>query len=217
MVPSPAATILGNVFLGTFTTRLGSNLSNNNSRQDSDNTAIGTVSHYGTGAPVSSTWQVGDTIWNSAPSLGSPLGWINTVAGTPGTWQPFGGVGVALSTAGPATQYLDKTGNYSTPSITTSTNCSSAASPAVCGSAAAGSVLIAVGVSNVQVSTSAVTANSQIFFMPDASLGLRLGVTCNTTLTPFYISTRSPGSSFTIATTAAVSVNPMCGSYMIIN
>ena len=46
-----------------------------------------------TSAPATGTWAVGDFIRNSAPSeLGSAsskyviLGWVCTVAGTPGTW-----------------------------------------------------------------------------------------------------------------------------------
>lgn len=44
-------------------------------------------------APTTGTWQQGDKVWNSQPSeLGSAsskyviIGWVCTVAGTPGTW-----------------------------------------------------------------------------------------------------------------------------------
>lgn len=40
--------------------------------------------------PSSGTWKVGDVVWNTAPSVGGNLGWICTVAGTPGTWIVFG-------------------------------------------------------------------------------------------------------------------------------
>ena len=36
--------------------------------------------------PTTGTWVVGDRVINSAPSVGSPKGWICTVAGTSGTW-----------------------------------------------------------------------------------------------------------------------------------
>jgi parallel beta-helix repeat protein len=39
-----------------------------------------------TGAPVSLTWTRGDTAWNEEPTVGQPIGWMCTVAGTPGTW-----------------------------------------------------------------------------------------------------------------------------------
>lgn len=99
----------------------------------------------------------------------------------------------------------------------TATNCNSAASPAVCGSAAAGSVTIAATATTVQVNTSAVTANSQILLMYDASLGTRLGVTCNTTEPALYgVTARTAGTSFTITATAST-VNPACFSYIVEN
>lgn len=40
--------------------------------------------------PSSGSWQVGDLCWNSAPAVGSPLGWVCTTAGaTGGTWTSF--------------------------------------------------------------------------------------------------------------------------------
>ena len=45
---------------------------------------------YATAAPSTGTWKVGDRIFNSAPSVGQPKGWICTVAGTPGTWVSEG-------------------------------------------------------------------------------------------------------------------------------
>ena len=44
----------------------------------------------GTAAPTTGTWAVGDTVGNSAPTAGGVVGWVCTVAGTPGTWVPFG-------------------------------------------------------------------------------------------------------------------------------
>jgi len=41
-------------------------------------------------APSTGTWKVGDVVWNTAPAVGGNLGWICTVAGTPGTWIVFG-------------------------------------------------------------------------------------------------------------------------------
>lgn len=44
-------------------------------------------------SPTAGTWGAGDIVWNSAPVLESNnmliLGWICTVGGTPGTWQPM--------------------------------------------------------------------------------------------------------------------------------
>lgn len=39
-----------------------------------------------TASPAAGTWNVGDIVWNTEPSVGNPIGWMCTVAGTPGTW-----------------------------------------------------------------------------------------------------------------------------------
>jgi len=96
-------------------------------------------------------------------------------------------------------------------------NCSSAASPAVCGSAAVGSVVVAAGATSVVVNTTAVTANSQILLTYDASLGAKLGVTCNTTEPALYgITARVAATSFTI-TSSSPTTNPVCFSYSLAN
>ncbi len=69
---------------------------------------------------------------------------------------------------------------------------------------------------SVTVNTTAVTANSEIFVFNDDSLGTRLGVTCNTGLDNVLISSRVPGTSFTVTGSAPVT-NPNCYSYLIVN
>lgn len=103
--------------------------------------------------------------------------------------------------------------------VNTTTNCSSSASPAVCGSAAAGSFVIAAAGTSVTVNTSAVTANSQIFVQEDESLGTKLSVTCNTGIlaNPPAVTARSAGVSFAVGVTAGLAVNPVCFSYWIVN
>jgi parallel beta-helix repeat protein len=39
-----------------------------------------------TGAPTILSWTRGDQAWNEEPAVGQPIGWMCTVAGTPGTW-----------------------------------------------------------------------------------------------------------------------------------
>jgi hypothetical protein len=93
--------------------------------------------------------------------------------------------------------------------VCTSTSC--AADPA-------GFVSIAVGSASVTVTTSAVTANSQILAQMDTSLASALGVTtCNNATKLYYVSARTPGTSFTISTATALATNPACLSYVIIN
>jgi hypothetical protein len=91
----------------------------------------------------------------------------------------------------------------------------------VCGAAPAGAFVILVGATTVTVNTTAVTANSEIHVTPDASLGARLGVTCNSTgavaFAGFGVSARTPGTSFTVTTLGAVATNPACYSYIIVN
>jgi hypothetical protein len=45
---------------------------------------------FATAAPTTGLWPVGAHVFNSAPSIGQPKGWICTVAGTPGTWVSEG-------------------------------------------------------------------------------------------------------------------------------
>lgn len=45
---------------------------------------------WGTAAPTQTfhgKWNAGDQLWNSAPTVGQPIGWVCTAAGTPGTWR----------------------------------------------------------------------------------------------------------------------------------
>ena len=42
-----------------------------------------------TAPPTSGDWNVFDAVWNSAPAVGNPEGWVCTTAGSPGTWTPL--------------------------------------------------------------------------------------------------------------------------------
>lgn len=44
----------------------------------------------GSAAPTTGAYKVSDRIYNSSPSAGGYVGWVCTVAGTPGTWKEFG-------------------------------------------------------------------------------------------------------------------------------
>ncbi len=103
----------------------------------------------------------------------------------------------------------------------TKTNCASSASPAVCGSSAAGMVVIAAGATSVVVNTTAVTANSEVQVSEDQSLGTALTVTCNTqaltTLGAPRVTARTAATSFTISIDVAPTTNPMCVTYSVVN
>jgi len=49
---------------------------------------------YEASAPTSGTWPLGWIRWNTAPVAGENVGWVCTVAGTPGTWMPFGTISI---------------------------------------------------------------------------------------------------------------------------
>jgi hypothetical protein len=106
-------------------------------------------------------------------------------------------------------------GNLLTP------NCSSSASPAVCGTNMAGSVAIPAGVnSTLVVDTTAVDGNSQILLQIDEGLGSKLGITCNTTLSTLthpVVTARTAGTSFTIQMSSTTTTNPVCVSYLVLN
>jgi hypothetical protein len=137
-------------------------------------------------------------------SSGSPLSVSWTLYGASGITAKAGGVNAIGGTVA-ASRWL------------TDTPCVSTASPAVCGTVAAGSSVVAAAATIEVVNTTAPTANSQILITPDSSLGARLSVTCNTTVNPMSISARTAGTSFTAAVTVAPAVNPLCFSWWIIN
>jgi hypothetical protein len=100
-------------------------------------------------------------------------------------------------------------------------NCTSSASPALCGAAAAGSVTIAAGATTIVVDNTLISANSTIIVTEDESLGTKLGVTCNTqsllVLGSPRVTARSGATSFTVAIDVAPTTNPMCIGYQVIN
>lgn len=90
-------------------------------------------------------------------------------------------------------------------------NCAVAGATPACAAAPAGASSIVDGATAVTISTTAVTANSEIPVWMDMSLGSRLGVTCNTTFEGCWISARTAGTSFTVTCQAdPAGANPMC-------
>jgi hypothetical protein len=100
----------------------------------------------------------------------------------------------------------------------TLSNCRSAALPAKCDSAPAGSFVLEAGSTTARVDTTAVTANSQILIIEDSSLGANLGVPCNkTTGRTYMITDRVPGLSFTVRSSFAPTDHPACLSFQLLN
>ena len=106
------------------------------------------------------------------------------------------------------------------PAGVTASNCSSGASPAVCGSARAGSVAVPTGATpTLVIDSSAVTATSEILLNVDESATIA-GTTCNTTLATLVnpvVTARSAGTSFTIQMNSTLATNPACVDYQIVN
>jgi hypothetical protein len=48
---------------------------------------------HGVSAPTEKSWNKGDLVWNSNPVKTGYVGWICTMSGTPGIWEPFGYIG----------------------------------------------------------------------------------------------------------------------------
>lgn len=83
---------------------------------------------YGTTAPSSGNWIVGDVVLNSGPATGEGAGWICTAAGAPGTWVEFG----RIANQGAAIADLTTTATSGTlPTADGSVTIANAASPTV--------------------------------------------------------------------------------------
>lgn len=106
-------------------------------------------------------------------------------------------------------------------SIATTNTCALTGATVNCGSAAAGAVDVAAGANqSTIVSSTVVTAASQIILQVDQSLGTLLGVTCNTTGVTgaiAFVSARTAGVGFTVNVPGTTASNPVCLSYLITN
>ena len=47
---------------------------------------------YSFTSPTTGTWERGSIVWNTAPAELGFIGWVCTIAGTPGTWKSFGAI-----------------------------------------------------------------------------------------------------------------------------
>jgi hypothetical protein len=74
--------------------------------------------YYGTGAPTSGNWAVGDFVFNIAPTSVTVLGWRCTAAGAPGTWAAVYGMTAAQQSAWAA---WTGTGSKATKAVSTAT------------------------------------------------------------------------------------------------
>jgi hypothetical protein len=78
----------------TATTGVGWDLSGigDTSFAQCNNPGGGQQIQWAAAAPVAGAWRVGDVIYNTVPSASGTIGWVCTVAGTPGTWKTWGAI-----------------------------------------------------------------------------------------------------------------------------
>ena len=147
-----------------------------------------------------------------------------TVSG--GTPAPLGKIGTATALtftddgdAGDGSAAPENsTGTVNALRYHTTTNCTSGASPAVCGAASAGAVALPAAGTTLTVNTTAVNAASRILITENTTVGTELSVTCNTTIARTYaVTTITAGTSFVITTSAAPVTNPSCLNFLLIN
>jgi hypothetical protein len=109
------------------------------------------------------------------------------------------------------------TGGASSPAYSTATNCAvNSASPAACGSAAAGVIAIPTLTTTYTVNTSAVTANSRIILQEITdNTGIPSAPTCVSTAGNIEIASRVAATSFTVALTSVTGIT--CYNYWIVD
>jgi hypothetical protein len=115
----------------------------------------------------------------------------------------FSGVGLAINVPFQAASYQ------------TQYNCSSSASPAVCGSAAAGVVQVAMSGTTLTVNTTAVTSTSEVFFT--YSQIACSAPTNDASLLQPRLTALVAGTSFTLKLPVAPTGNPACVQYHVVN
>lgn len=176
----------------------------------------------------SDTSLIGGTLWFSNGAFNSP-GYFDAAASISAVWDPAstvqGGLGLYVYGGSPHTRLERvrltqggvevKSAPLTAPSYRTTTNCADGtATPADCGSAAAGAVIISAGATTVVVNDTAITAASRVTVTQDQSLGSELSVTCNSqsslTLGSPRVTARTAGVSFTVGIDVAPTTNPMC-------
>ncbi len=165
---------------------------------------------------------------SAAPSLAKGLGiasnytneggevdfFANRGRGTVGGYSFYDWDGASATLIG----RLNGSGTLSAKSFATIETCNSSGSPADCGAAPVGTVVIPAGSTEVQVDTTVVTGQSQIFVTEDLTASGKLGISCNGAVGRVYaISARTPGSRFTIMASAAPVGSAACLNYQIIN
>lgn len=115
---------------------------------------------------------------------------------------------------------LTVSGQTSSATYITATNgTTSSSSPVALGSASAGHIVVPTGGTTGNASTTAVTANSEIFLTQETTTPIA-GTTCNTNVvasSTVAVSSVVAGNGFIVTVNAAPITNPFCYAYKIVN
>lgn len=109
-------------------------------------------------------------------------------------------------------------GNIYTGALHVTGGCTSATSPAVCGSSTIGSVAIPAGTNPTLVINTTAASNAAFEFLQvDNTKGTILSVTCNTTLPtgPPIVTSKVNGTSITVQIPGTFTTNPVCINFII--
>lgn len=177
------------------------------------------IIRFGTGGGLltAERWRI-----DASGNFTSPSGSSLTTTGS----ATFGTAASSFDTSGSLVMGAGRllstpTGAVNAQTYTTNTNCADSAGAAACGSASAGSFVIDAATTSTVVSTTAVTANSEIIIQEDSSLGTRLGITCNTQsvliIGPPVVTARTAATSFTVSIVVGPTTTPACYSYHLVN
>lgn len=148
---------------------------------------------------------------------------ITALTGTFANGATFGSATSAFDTSGSLTLGAGRvlqtpTGNVNAQTYSTNTNCADSAGAAACGSASAGAFVLDAAATTVTVSSTSVTANSEIFIQETPALNTRLSITCNVVTGRLYtVTTITAGTSFVVTASAAPAATPACLQFRVVN
>lgn len=141
-------------------------------------------------------------------------GGFTTAGGTFSTLNGFltsvAGIGFGNSSS------VDNNGIFKMFRMATPSPCASVASPAVCGTANAGTVQVAAAATSLQVNTTAIATASQVGCLGYSTVGITAPTNIASMLLP-YVSAIGNNSSFTLTFPVAPTVNPVNVNFCILN
>jgi hypothetical protein len=86
----PFTFVVGNVSIAFFALHKGRAAKEWSFPGNPDVQNLITANYRGLASPATGTYRPGDIVWNDNPQPGTPVGWVCYLAGTPGSFAPFG-------------------------------------------------------------------------------------------------------------------------------